>query len=499
MKKGKLTVRIFFILTVLSSTSGLQVSFPKAEYEVARGDDVTLTCTFQPASPLDSTQLVIITWTAEADNPADPKVTVATFYSNTALDVSPSYEGRATVTVDLAKKESALTLNRVTLQDNREFQCRVQIPRDDEGKLAAITSVLVLVAPSVPIVKMQGTAEYWNNISLTCVSEEGSPSPVYTWKTYDVKNIDRLFPPRTTEKNGVLSLFNISMDTSGFYICTATNKIRAASSNFTLTVLPPSMNIGSTAGIVGGVLAGVLVLGLVFYCIYKRKNKQKENVEKAPEAVALHDQPTMAVGQYQDGLPDEVKPNVEHVGRYVEERGERDVDLSLQTNATRIKLIDEADEDDEHGSNVGRKDEHRRDLYGGSRDRLDDQRERHGGSRDRLDDRKGGSRDRLDQSDRYSESRGYSGSRDRLDDNRRNGSRDRLDDQSDRYSESRGRSGSRDHLDNGRRYGGSRDRLDDQSDRYSESRGHGGSRDRLDDAGRRYGGSRDRLGDPRAV
>ena len=61
-------------VSVLSSTSGLQVSFPKAEYEVARGDDITLTCLFQPASPLDSTQLVIITWTAAADNPADPKV-----------------------------------------------------------------------------------------------------------------------------------------------------------------------------------------------------------------------------------------------------------------------------------------------------------------------------------------------------------------------------------------------------------------------------------------
>ena len=63
-------------VSVLSSTSGLQVSFPQAEYEVARGDDVTLTCSFTPARPLlqDGTELVIITWSAAADDPAEPKV-----------------------------------------------------------------------------------------------------------------------------------------------------------------------------------------------------------------------------------------------------------------------------------------------------------------------------------------------------------------------------------------------------------------------------------------
>lgn len=38
--------------------------------------------------------------------------------------------------------------------------------------------------------------------------------------------------------DGVLSLFNISMETSGYYVCTSANKIRSAKCNITLSVMP---------------------------------------------------------------------------------------------------------------------------------------------------------------------------------------------------------------------------------------------------------------------
>lgn len=37
---------------------------------------------------------------------------------------------------------------------------------------------------------------------------------------------------------GILSLFNITKETSGYYTCTSSNKIRSASCNITLTVMP---------------------------------------------------------------------------------------------------------------------------------------------------------------------------------------------------------------------------------------------------------------------
>lgn len=55
------------------------------------------------------------------------------------------------------------------------------------------------VAPSTPICKIQGKAEYGQNINLTCVSEEGSPPPTYTWDNRDVRNVPRPPHPRTTD------------------------------------------------------------------------------------------------------------------------------------------------------------------------------------------------------------------------------------------------------------------------------------------------------------
>uniref|UniRef100_A0AAX7UA93 Ig-like domain-containing protein n=1 Tax=Astatotilapia calliptera TaxID=8154 RepID=A0AAX7UA93_ASTCA len=294
-------------------------------------------------------------------------------------------------------------------------------------------------------------AEYFQNVTLTCLSEEASPAPTYDWKSFSVDNSPRQFPPKATQKDGVLSLFNITRETSGYYICTSQNQIGSASCNFTLAVMPASMKIGSTAAIIGGVLAGLLVVGILIFCLCRRRKPYSDNKSNND--------------QYSYNSSKE---------RY-EGKGS-DIDSHRYQD----------DQRDHYGGNRDRLDD-QRERYGGSRDRLEDQRNRYGGSRDRLDeqhDRYGGSRDRLDDHRER-----YGGSRDRLDDHRERygGSRDRLDDQRERYG------GSRDRLDDQReRYGGSRDRLDDRRDNYR------GSRDRLDDYSRhdrgdRYGGSRDRL------
>ncbi|KAM4609422.1 V-set and immunoglobulin domain-containing protein 2-like [Polymixia lowei] len=379
---------------------------------------------------------------------------VASYYLTGHTDIAPAYEGRVALSVDIPKQESTLRLSKVTEEDTSRFQCSVMIPGDDEGTTAAITSLLVLVPPSKPICGVQGNAEYWNNINLTCISEHGSPKPTYSWLTYNVQNIPRDFPPRTTDKDGFISLFNISMETSGFFICSSTNRIGSASCNFTLSVMPPTMNLGATAGIIGGVLAGILVLGIVIYCCCRKKDKNDKYAQGSPEAAMFHDNPT----------PEVREQNLDN-------------DSDNQTKL-HIQQVNQFEEKDIHQPNnyndntVGTTRHDNMDRYGGSRDRLDDQRERESytGSRDRLDDQR--ERDR------------YTGSRDRPDDqrDRYGGSRDRLDDQRDRSY------GSRDRLDDQRdRTYGSRDRLDDQRDRTY------GSRDRLDDQRDHYGGIRDRL------
>ncbi|XP_035030914.2 cell surface A33 antigen-like [Hippoglossus stenolepis] len=488
--------KLFLILTVLPCCRSLEVSIPKAEYMVARGSDVALTCSFSPARPDFNT--IVLSWDVDPDNIDAPMESVATYFMNNPIDIAPAFEGRATLEVDLKNRVSTLTLKKVTMRDSRRFQCSVLIPNDDEGTTAASTSLLVLVPPSPPVCSINGKADYWNDISLTCSSEEGSPQPVYEWKSFSVENVERGFPPKTTEKDGVLSLFNISRGMSGFYTCTSTNRVGSASCNFTLSVTPGGMNEGSIAGVVVGVLAGLLVLGIVVFCCYRKKGKKDKYAEGAPAGVEFYDRDAPEAGEHylDDETSGETKQHKQHEDKEAAPK-------NIYTAAVGHKFDDDQnshssgkEKDGGKGSDIDSKryrdDKH--DHYRGSREHLDDKPNHPRGSRDRLDeqpDHSRGSRDRLDDQrdrsrgsrDRLDEPRDrYGGSRDRLDEqpDHSRGSRDRLDDQRDRSR------GSRDRLDEPRdRYGGSRDRLDDQRDNYR------GSQDRLDEPRGRNGGSRD--------
>ncbi|XP_067116954.1 uncharacterized protein [Osmerus mordax] len=226
---------------VVQAAVCLQVSIPQKNYEYARGDNITIPCKYTPKKP--DNKLVIVTWTAKSINPDEPDTIVLTSYSSVStVDVTDTYEGRASIEEDVPTGKANLRLLSIGLQDNMDFECHVSIPGDDTGVLAATARLIVLVAPSPPLCKIQGSAEYGQNINLTCVSAEGSPTPTYSWQRRDVSNIPRPQDGRTTDKNGLLSLFNVSTETSGYYICTSANKIRSATCNVTLSVMPRNHN-----------------------------------------------------------------------------------------------------------------------------------------------------------------------------------------------------------------------------------------------------------------
>uniref|UniRef100_A0A3B3W2A0 Cell surface A33 antigen-like n=1 Tax=Poecilia latipinna TaxID=48699 RepID=A0A3B3W2A0_9TELE len=227
------------------------------QYEFARGDNITLPCTFKS------------------------NVIITHYHPNGVTEIKPEYEGRVSVEANIngGTGKADLKPSSITTADNKKYECQVQNPKDNVGKDADTTTLTVLVAPSKPICKIEGTASYGQNVSLTCVSEEGSPPPTYKWNRYDVQNNSGAFPPKTTEKEGTLFLYNLTTETSGFYICTSANKIHSTSCNLTVTVLPPSMmNIGSTAGIIRGAVAALILLIVIIYCCCcRKKDNDKEN------------------------------------------------------------------------------------------------------------------------------------------------------------------------------------------------------------------------------
>ncbi|KAF4108909.1 cell surface A33 antigen [Onychostoma macrolepis] len=446
MTNWKLIFCSLCLISVMSASFGLEVTMSQANMEVARGDDVTLTCNFKPKN--QNNELIVITWTGDADETSGEKVIFGSYYSYGKVDIGPDYQGKALIETDLTAKTTKLTLKEVTLKESRRIRCFVQIPGDIEGKTADTTFLLVQVAPSQPICKVVGTAEYGHNISLTCVSEEGSPTPTYKWERYNVKNVPQAFPLKTTEKDGVLSLVNVSMETSGYYICLSSNKVGSAKCNMTLTVIPSSMNL-ATIGIVAGCVAGVTVLIIVIICCCRKRKQKAKDYEMENPVVEYHDKPPL--GNTEDGNTDI---------------------MAITEEGTDKACIDDLKNhcDDRRGS--------RDDL----KDRYDDRRGSRDDLKDRYDDRRG-SRDDL--RDRYDDRRGSRDDlRDRYDDRR--GSRDDL---KDRYDDRRGR-GSRDDLRD--RYDDRRGSRDDLRDRYDERRG---SRDDLRDRYDERKGSRDDLRD----
>ncbi|XP_051982425.1 glycoprotein A33 (transmembrane), paralog a [Xyrauchen texanus] len=392
---------IYLLFGGLYVTLGMNVEIPNKEYKVARGDNVTVPCTFKvPAADLS----VIVTWsTLDLDAPDDPSKTILTYFNPSKVTVTKAYKGRASLVHDIPKGFANLQLSRVTSADTRNYECKVQVEAEEDGSLSDTAKVIVLVAPSPPDCKVVGVAEFGQNINLTCFSHEGTPKPIYKWQSHNVNNIPRPNPPKATDQNGVLSLYNVSQDTSGFYICTSTNEIRSAKCNLTLAVMPPSMNIASTAGIIGGIVAVIVLLGIIVFCCRRcrRKEKAEEYAMGSPEG-----------GEFTDKEPEgKAEDHEEHVS-YEEERRVKSAvkpqdprdDRSERSYGRRSDYDDRKDEYS-YRQDDRRERYDRDDHYDDRRDRYDDRRDRsndhYDDRRDRSDDRYDDRRDRSD--DRYAD------------------------------------------------------------------------------------------------
>ncbi|XP_031162234.1 cell surface A33 antigen-like isoform X2 [Sander lucioperca] len=392
---------------VLSGVGAILVTIPQPVYEVARGKNVTLPCsiTFQGTGTPKQT---IVTWSATADTPGAQEDDVLTYYSiDKNTDIGTLYEGRVSLDVDAATANANLKLSSTTLDDNKVFRCHALIPSDKTGKTSATTRLVVLVAPSTPICTIQGKAEYGQNINLTCLSAEGSPPPTYSWQSLDVMNKPRVLPPRTTVQGGILSLYNISKDTSGFFICTSTNKMGSASYNFTLAVMPPSMNVASTAGIIGGVIAALIVLIIVIYCCCCRKKKKdeeyamgvREEEEEEEEERETFKEPVRNGASPRADVQEDARGSDSSVRNPVE-LSERDYKNRKDLNDRRSDYDDRRSDYDDRRSDY----DDRRSDYNDRRSDYDDRRERYSDRNERYDDdrRYDDRRDRrINDDDRY--------------------------------------------------------------------------------------------------
>ncbi len=78
-----------------------------------------------------------------------------------------------------------------------------------------VCSCCIPVAPSPPICNVVGKTEYFENIELTCRSEEGTPTPAYKWQSYNVNNNARQLPLKATDGTCVCDAAQIHAERYG--------------------------------------------------------------------------------------------------------------------------------------------------------------------------------------------------------------------------------------------------------------------------------------------
>nr|XP_032820577.1 CXADR-like membrane protein [Petromyzon marinus] len=471
-------------------SGGVTVTMPTPELEAARDGEIILPCTY--TSTVSDRNNLYISWAKEEEK--NDKMVIV--YMGKQTSVSDEYfVGRVSFAGDYLANNVGIKITKLRNEDNGVYKCSVtNMPGTDNGHI----TLIVLVAPTKPVFSLEGKAEIYHDVKLVCRCNEGSPPPTFSWRRLDANGIPVALPVGSLEDAaaGTLSLKNLTLQSSGTYECTATNKVGRMVTNGTLSVTYPQSNAMMYGIIIGAGLLGFLILvGIIIYCVRRRNRKRREEE-----------------GYYSDG-----EYEMEGEEGYDEKRdrgnaGDRDVPREKYLAVSRATKDDERSDkggarryrngggDDDYSDSESRRGNgdtgqrrNRRDRY--SDDSDDESRGRQ--SRQRRD-RDGGDYDR-DRPHHRSRDRDLDYDGDRGRDRPHYRSRDRgLDDDRDRpHSRSRDRGLDEDR---DRPHYRSRDRGLDEDRPYSRSRDRGLDDDRprsrdLDydeDRGRPYSRSRDR-------
>uniref|UniRef100_A0A8V1A698 Endothelial cell adhesion molecule n=1 Tax=Gallus gallus TaxID=9031 RepID=A0A8V1A698_CHICK len=180
--------------------------------------------------------------------------------------------------------------------DSGQYICSVNVVDDIISPIRsiAIINLTVLVPPAPPACRLKGSPTVGANVTLSCASQKGKPSPLYKWQRQEpTKQV--FFPPAQDRARGTLKLTNLSLDMSGLYECEAENRAGSAKCSIILEVHSTSEG----AIIAGAVLGSVGALATVAFFTqrvlgYRRKKRdgQEEAANEIKEDAVAPRTPT---------------------------------------------------------------------------------------------------------------------------------------------------------------------------------------------------------------
>ncbi|XP_069492019.1 immunoglobulin superfamily member 11 [Ambystoma mexicanum] len=283
------TAGLAFLLALQGLVNSLEVSVGSSSVQVARGDTAVLHCNFITSAALTNLNII---WTVAPLSNANQPVQVLIYQGGQIASGAPQFHGRVGFETTMPSIRASIYINNTQLADTGTYQCLVNNFPDMGTRHIGVIGLTVLVPPSEPACRVQGSLDIGNDIILTCVSEEGTPKPTYLWEKMD--SVPKLPATATQDMiQGTVILRNISTASSGFYQCLASNAIGTSTCLLDLRVIAPQhQSVGLIAGaVVTAALVLIICIILVAVVLFYWRNKHKEEEEEIPNEIREDDLP----------------------------------------------------------------------------------------------------------------------------------------------------------------------------------------------------------------
>ncbi|XP_040045844.2 immunoglobulin superfamily member 11 isoform X1 [Gasterosteus aculeatus] len=267
----------------------LDVTASQSSVQVARGQAAVLPCSFTTSAALNNLNII---WMVIPLSNANQPEQVIIYQGGQVFSLANHLNGRVGFQATMPSTSASIFINNTQLSDTGTYQCLVNNLPDRGGRNIGVIGLTVLVPPSAPACRIQGALDVGSDIMLMCSSEEGIPTPSYSWEKLDA--LPKLpHNAMQDQMQGTVTLRNISTGTSGLYQCTSSNAIGKSTCLLNLEVVAPQpQSVGLIAGTIAtGILAVIICSLLVVFTLFYWKNKNKYDEEEIPNEIREDDLP----------------------------------------------------------------------------------------------------------------------------------------------------------------------------------------------------------------
>ncbi|XP_076001165.1 CXADR-like membrane protein isoform X2 [Genypterus blacodes] len=271
----KSTISAFTVMFSLLSVGA------QTEMKTVVGDNGTLPChhQFWKSNSLD------IEWLLQKPN-SKQKVIITFFGGQVYTEGTGSEASRLSFAGDYLNGDASLLISDLLLTDSGDYSCKVKTG----GKYHwSQVNLIVLVKPSKPECRGDGELVEGSNVRLSCKSSDGSDPISYKWERVldKGKSLGKLPNLALIDlKNPeIVTLRNLTMDSTGVYRCTARNDVGEESCTVEVSMQPTNRIGKQMVGGLAGLSLGVLIVIFIIWLVFRKKEKKKYEEEETPNEI----------------------------------------------------------------------------------------------------------------------------------------------------------------------------------------------------------------------